>query len=144
MFEFSGKNKTRTNREDRPFNQLVYRPNIFLNKVPPVNKNQNMEHGAELDSNSLRPPGVDVKTNQPTAPPADIQEEVEQVRHRLRFNQTSRAPLAVLHLRFTSLVSSFSLSVCLRPRVGGLAGSVSRSAGSMTRDPDSAARLEAL
>lgn len=107
MFEFSGKNKTRTNREDRPFNQLVYRPNIFLNKVPPVNKNQNMEHGAELDSNSLRPPpGVDVKTNQPSAPPADIQEEVEQVRHRLRFksNQQGTTGRCALALYFISFV----------------------------------------
>lgn len=103
-----------------------------------------MEHGAELDSGSLRPREVDVKTNQPSVAPSDIQEEVEQVRHEPCCRHATRAPLVVLHLRFYFISLAFRLCLARAGRARGQGARARRVAGSMTLDPDSAARLEAL
>lgn len=104
-----------------------------------------MDHGAELDSSSLRPHEVDVKTKQTSVAPSDIQEEVEQVRHRLCYRQTTTCRVCTLfHLVSPSLFSErvvVVVGVWRRERARGL---VAGGAGSMTLDPDCAARLEAL
>lgn len=80
-----------------------------------------MEHGAELDSSSLRPHEGDVKTNQPSVASSDIQEEVEQVTQRLCCRQTTTCRFA-LALYF---ISSVRLCVWRRGRERAQAGSAS-------------------